>query len=98
MCPFARQRDRIGHEHAEYVVEKRPLETSPTEREVQMVREKRQSVLQHEVKAMPMAIFQFVICASVIIIAGTFLTRFADAIAEITILGLFSTVPPFLWQ
>ena len=30
---------------------------------------------------------QFLVCATVIIVAGTFLTRFADAIAELTKLG-----------
>ncbi len=36
---------------------------------------------------MAMAIVQFLVCASVIIVAGTFLTKFADAIAELTGLG-----------
>ena len=30
---------------------------------------------------------QFIVCAGIIILAGTFLTRYADAIAEITKLG-----------
>jgi cation:H+ antiporter len=33
------------------------------------------------------ALVQFVVCAAVIVVAGTFLTRYADAIAEITKLG-----------
>jgi cation:H+ antiporter len=36
---------------------------------------------------MTSAVLQFTICAAVIIVAGTYLTRFADAIADITKLG-----------